>query len=113
MAHFAKIDSNNIVTQLIVAEKDFINSGSVGDEFLWIQYSYNNNFRKQKAEVGFTWDKTNEVFVKPKPHDSWTLDGNHDWQPPITYPADGKTYVWVESVYQGNNSLGWVESPGY
>ena len=46
MAHFAKIDSNNTVTEVIVAEQDFINSGAVGDSFLWIQTSYNKNFRK-------------------------------------------------------------------
>ena len=45
MSHFAKIDSNNIVTEVIVAEQDFINSGAVGDSFLWIQTSYNGNFR--------------------------------------------------------------------
>ena len=49
MAHFAKIDSNNIVTEVIVSEKDFINSGKVGDEFLWVQTSYNGNFRKKFA----------------------------------------------------------------
>jgi len=46
MSHFAKLDSNNIVTEVIVAEQDFINSGAVGDSFLWVQTSYNGNFRK-------------------------------------------------------------------
>ena len=47
MSHFAKINSNNIVTEVIVAEQDFINSGAVGDSFLWVQTSYNHNFRKK------------------------------------------------------------------
>jgi hypothetical protein len=98
MAHFAKIDSNNIVTEVIAAEQDFINSGAVGDSFLWIQTSYNNNFRKQFGGVGYTYDKTNDIFVAPKPFTSWTLDSNHDWQPPTAYPDDGKNYNWDEDT---------------
>ena len=98
MSHFAEINSNGIVERVIVAEQDFINSGLVGDSFNWIQTSYNNNFRKQFAGTGFTWDKTNEVFVTPKPYASWTLDGNHDWQPPTAMPDDGKKYIWNEGT---------------
>jgi len=98
MSHFAEINSNGIVQRVIVAEQDFINSGLVGDSFNWIQTSYNNNFRKQFAGTGFTWDKTNEVFVTPKPYASWTLDGNHDWQPPTAMPDDGKKYIWNEGT---------------
>ena len=102
MSHFAKIDSNNIVTEVIVAEKDFINSGAVGDEFLWVQTSYNNNFRKNHAVVGFTYDKVRDAFIPPKLWNSWTL--NEDtclWEPPVDYPAgfadDGKMYIWNET----------------
>jgi len=63
MTHFVKIDSTNTVTEGIVAEQDFINSGLVGDSFLSIQTSYNNNFRKQYAGVGYTYDKVNDVFI--------------------------------------------------
>jgi hypothetical protein len=98
MAHFAKIDSNNIVTEVISAEQDFINSGAVGDSFLWIQTSYNNNFRKQFGGVGYTYDKTNDIFVAPKPFTSWTLDSNYDWQPPTAYPDDDKYYSWDEDT---------------
>jgi hypothetical protein len=98
MSHFAKIDSNNIVTEVIVAEQDFINSGLVGDSFLWVQTSYNDNFRKQYAGVGFTYDKTNEVFIAPKPFASWTLDSSFDWQPPTAMPDDGAHYNWNEST---------------
>ena len=98
MSHFAKIDSNNIVIQVIVAEQNFINSGVVGDSFLWIQTSYNGNFRKQYAGIGFTYDKTNDVFISPKPFPSWTLDDSFDWQPPTAMPDDGKQYSWDEDT---------------
>jgi hypothetical protein len=98
MSHFAKIDSNNIVTQVIVAEQDFINSGAVGDSFLWVQTSYNANFRKQYAGVGCTYDKVNDVFISPKPYASWTLDSSFDWQPPTAMPDDGEDYVWNETT---------------
>jgi hypothetical protein len=102
MAHFAKLN-NNTVTEVIVAEKNFINSGLVGDEFLWVQTSYNSNFRKNFAGVGYTYDKANDVFIKPKPFASWTLDASFDWQPPVTYPTDGKVYEWNEA------STNWTE----
>ena len=98
MTHFVKIDSTNTVTEVIVAEQDFINSGKVGDSFLWIQTSYNNNFRKQYAGVGFTYDKANDVFISPKPYASWTLDASFDWQAPTAMPVDDKSYTWNEST---------------
>ena len=98
MSHFAKIDSNNIVTEVIVAEQDFINSGAVGDSFLWIQTSYNNNFRKQFAAVGYKYDKLNDVFIARQPYDSWILDDSFDWQPPKARPDDGKQYLWNEDI---------------
>ena len=97
MAHFAKLN-NNIVTEVIVAEQDFINSGKVGDSFLWVQTSYNNNFRKQHASVGYTYDKVNDVFISPQPYESWTLDASFDWQPPTAKPDDGKMYTWNEDT---------------
>ena len=104
MSHFAEIDENNIVTAVIVAEQDFIDSGAVGDSSLWIQTSYNHNIRKQYG-IGYTYDKVNEVFVAPKPHASWTLDDNHDWQPPTAMPDDGKAYKWNE------DTTSWDEQP--
>ena len=98
MSHFVKIDSNNVVTEGIVAEQDFINSGAVGDSFLWVQTSYNNNFRKQYAGIGFTYDKANDVFIAPKPYASWALDASFDWQPPTAMPVDDKNYTWNEST---------------
>ena len=98
MSHFVKIDSTNTVTEGIVAEQDFINSGLVGDSFLWIQTSYNNNFRKQYAGVGYTYDKANDVFISPKPYPSWALDASFDWQPPTAMPDDDKDYTWNEDT---------------
>ncbi len=98
MSHFAKLDKDNIVTKVIVAEQDFINSGLVGDSFLWIQTSYNNNFRKQFAGIGDTYDKVNDVFILPQPYESWSLDANFDWQPPTAKPDDGKMYTWNEDT---------------
>lgn len=99
MAHFAKIDNNNIVTKVIVAEKDFINSGLVGDEFLWIQTSYSGSFRKNFAGVGSTYDKTRDAFIPPKPYASWTLDETTcQWKPPSDMPDNGKTYDWDEDT---------------
>ena len=98
MAHFAKLN-NNIVTEVIVAEQDFINSGAVGDSFLWIQTSYNNNFRKNYAGVGDTYDKSKDAFIAPKPYPSWTLvEDTCQWTAPVAYPDDGKVYEWNEDT---------------
>ena len=103
MAHFSKID-NNIVTEVIVAEQDFINSGVVGDSFLWVQTSYNNNFRKNYAVIGGTYDKTRDAFIEPKPYPSWTLvEDTCQWTAPVARPDDDKVYEWNEET------TNWVE----
>ena len=115
MSHFAKIGENGIVLNVIVAEQDFINSGAVGDSFLWVQTSYNNNFRKQYAVTGGTYDKVNDIFIAPQPYDSWTLDASFDWQPPTPMPDDGKLHVWNEDTkewYVPDNSARVYEGPG-
>ena len=99
MSHFAEIDENGIVKRVIVAEKNFINTGYVGDEFNWIQTSYNGNFRKQFAGIGFTYDETRDAFYEPQPFSSWTL--NEDtchWDAPTAMPDDGKVYDWNEDT---------------
>ena len=96
MSHFAEIDKDGVVQRVIVGEQDFINSGSVGDSFNWVQTSYNNNFRKQFAGVGFTYDKSKDIFISPQPYLSWTLDDNDDWKAPTAMPDDGKRYYWDE-----------------
>jgi len=99
MSHFAKIDSNNIVENVIVAEQDFINSGAVGDSFLWVQTSYNNNFRKNYAGVGFTYDSDLDAFILPQPYPSWVLNEDTcQWESPVAYPDDDKMYDWDEET---------------
>jgi len=99
MSHFAEIDNDNIVQRVIVAEQDFINSGAVGDSFRWVQTSYNNNFRKNYAGKGYTYDKTRDAFIAPQPFPSWLLDEDTcRWDAPIPYPDDGKMYTWDEDT---------------
>ena len=106
MSHFAKLDSN-IVTEVIVSEKDFINSGRVGDEFLWVQTSYNNNFRKNYAGIGYTYDATRDAFIPPQPFPSWTLNEDTcQYEAPVAYPDDDKMYNWDEST------TNWIEITG-
>ena len=98
MSHFVKI-KNNIVTEVIVAEKNYINSGVVGDSFLWVQTSYNNNFRKNYAGVGDTYDAARDAFIKPKPYPSYVLNESTClWEAPIAYPSDGEVYDWNEAT---------------
>tara|TARA_B110000196_G_C20592523_1_gene407020 strand:+ start:188 stop:505 length:318 start_codon:yes stop_codon:yes gene_type:complete len=98
MSHFAKLN-NNTVTEVIVSEQDFINSGAVGDSFLWVQTSYNGNFRKNYAAVGYTYDKTKDAFIAPKPYPSWTLvEDTCQWEAPMSYPTDGQSYSWDEDT---------------
>jgi len=102
MAHFAKIE-NNIVTQVIVVGNEQALTEAEGQAFIantlklegtWKQTSYNNNTRKQYAGIGYTYDPVNDVFVAPQPYASWTLDSNHDWQPPTPKPEGD--YYWNE-----------------
>ena len=103
MSHFAEINNDGVVQRVKVAEQNFINSGAVGDSFNWVQTSYNNNFRKQFAGIGFTYDKAKDKFIAPKPFPSWSLDSNDDWQAPSAMPDDGKLYYWDE------DSKAWKE----
>jgi len=99
MSHFAKLDSNNIVTDIIVAEQDFINSGIVGDSFLWIQTSYNGNFKGKYASIGGQYDVGTNTFIPPQPYNSWVL--NEDtclWEAPVARPDDDKMYDWDEET---------------
>jgi len=102
MAHFAQIDENNIVTQVLVVPD---NAEDRGQDYLandlalggtWIQTSYNNRIRKNYAGIGFSYDPVNDWFVAPQPYPSWSLDENAQWQAPVAYPTDGVMYVWNE-----------------
>ena len=114
MSHFAHVDGNNIVTQVIVAEQDFINSGAVGDPAEWVQTSYNTYagqhknggtpLRKNYAGIGYSYDAGRDAFIPPKPFNSWTLNETTClWEAPTPYPTDGKIYNWNE------NTLSWDE----
>ena len=110
MSHFAKVESG-VVTQVIVAEQDVIDSGLFGTG--WVQTSYNTHggqhpegrpLRKNYAGIGFTYDEQRDAFIPPKPFASWLL--NEDtclWDAPVAYPTDGKVYGWSESSQQ------WIE----
>lgn len=94
MAHFAKVE-NGVVTNVIVAEQEFIDSGAVGDPTTWIQTSYNNNIRGNFAGIGYLYIESIDMFVPPKPFDSWTIDEQTgQWQAPIPRP-DGR-WIWNE-----------------
>ena len=105
MAHFAELDSNNVVTRVVVVGNDVETAdGPLGTNDMhvdgetwcvnffkggtWKQTSYNNNFRKQYARKGSTFDSAKNKFISPQPYNSWSLDGNDDWQAPVTHPTD-------------------------
>jgi hypothetical protein len=121
MAHFAELDDDNIVVGVTVVENSHVPSDKHADGETWCkdffnkqdttykQTSYNHNFRKQYAGIGYTYDAVRDEFVSSNPYASWTLDSSNDWQPPITKPDDGKEYGWDEEAYQADNSTGWIE----
>ncbi len=113
MAHFAKVE-NGIVTQVIVAEQTFIDSGALGDPASWIQTSYNTfggthrtggtPLRKNYAGVGYSYFSDIDAFVPPKPYASWVLDEEAGlWTPPIPRPENGDNLIWNEDLMK------WVE----
>ena len=117
MAHFAKLDENNIVTEVLVVSNDILlktdgtESEYKGKTFLnslfgiatWVQTSYNGNIRKQFAGIGYTYDLQKDKFILPQPYPSWELDSNDDWQAPVDYPDDGNNYFWDE------DTTSWIE----
>jgi hypothetical protein len=110
MAHFAQINEDNVVTQVIVVNnsellEDGVEIEAKGIAFCkslidgdWVQTSYNGSMRKQFAGVGYKYDQQADVFVTPRPYPSWSLDANHDWQPPVAMPTDGGSYGWNEET---------------
>ena len=108
MSHFAKIE-NGTVTQVIVAEEDFISTGALGDPASWVQTSYNTRggehlnggtpLRANYAGIGYTYDATNDVFYAPQPYPSWTISAPAwTWTAPTPYPDDGNVYRWDEET---------------
>jgi len=121
MAHYAQINSDNVVVNVLVMDNDmetndgeqacidWLQANVHADD--WVKTSYNNNIRKQYAGVGFTYDSSKDKFISPQPYASWALDSSDDWQGPIAMPDDASDdirYTWDEDAYQADNSAGWV-----
>ena len=117
MAHFAQLNAENLVTQVIVvanqdtADQDGVENEAIGIEFCtnllggkWVQTSYNANIRKNYAGVGYKYDAALDAFISPQPFESWTLnEETAQWEAPTPYPDDGKRYSWDEAT------TSWVE----
>ena len=115
MAHFAELESKTdptgftsdthlVVKRVVVVGNDCVPSDEHVDGETWCvnffgggtwkQTSYNNNFRKQYAGIGYVYNESKNKFLTPQPYASWTLDGSDDWQAPVTYPeGDQSAYV--------------------
>jgi hypothetical protein len=115
MSHFAQIDGNNIVTQVIVIEQDVVDTGLFGDPNSWIQTSYNTSggvhtqggtpLRKNYAGIGYTYDSGRDAFIPPKPFNSWVLNESSClYEAPTPMPTDDKRYSWNE------DTTSWVEN---
>jgi hypothetical protein len=123
MAHFAQLDENNKVINIIVVNNEELiddeNNESekkgiafcqtlFGSNTKWIQTSYNNNIRKSYAQIGGFYDKTLNIFIPLKPYESWKFDyENHVWQAPIATPEkiEGYTWLWFETNKE------WIKVP--
>ena len=130
MAHFAQLDENNVVIDVVVVgNEELLDEHGVeqeslgvafcqnlfGDDTNWKQTSYNKNFRKNYAGIGFTYDANRDAFIPEQPYPSWTLDEETcGWFPPIQRPqAEGSYYSWDEDAYQADTNdpktAGWVD----
>ena len=114
MAHYAELDSTNKVLKVhvlnneVITDSDGSEQEQVGVDFLtnhnggvgWYkQTSYNGNFRKNYAGIGYTYDSTRDAFIAPQPYNSWTLNEDTcQWESPVAYPDDGKMYDWDEAT---------------
>ena len=127
MAHYAKV-RDGIVLQVLVSEADFFKTFVDTEPGRWIQTSYNTRggvhyepnsitpssdqskaLRKNYAGIGFVYDSDKDAFYEPQPYASWKLNNTTCiWEPPIALPNDGNGYYWDESVYQSDNTKGWV-----
>jgi len=134
MAHFAQLNENNIVTQVIVVNNEDTSDSNgveveeigvafckqlIGADTNWKQTSYNNNFRVRYAGISYSYNEELDAFISPKPFESWVLnEETADWESPIG-PAPVRTeserearlyYHWDEKVHQADNTKGWVLS---
>lgn len=121
MAHFAQVDENNIVVNVIVVpdsnapDPPSDTSQALGREFIantlrlpgtWIQCSWGSKYRGTYPSPGFIYHPENDIFSGPKPFASWTWDSAEaTWVPPIPYPEDDNEYYWNEEDQQ------WIQKP--
>ena len=116
MAHFAEINEENIVTQIVVVHNNELLNGAEESEEKginfcesifghrnWVQTSYNSNIRYNFAGVGFTCEPDNNAFYPPQPFPSWSLNNDYKWEAPVSYPEDENIYSWNEENQE------WVE----
>lgn len=130
MAHYAFINEENIVTEVIVGKDEADNTDlpeGFADWEAWYgdfrgqtckRTSYNTfanahndggtAFRGNYAGIGYTYNTENDVFYPPKPYESWTLNNDWIWEAPVDYPNDNNIYTWDEELYQSDNTQGWV-----
>jgi len=113
MAHYAFLDENNIVTEVIVGRNEYEIVNDISD---WETYygnmrgqickrtSFNGNIRKQYAGVGYSYDPVADVFISPKPYPSWVLnEASCQWEAPVPCPGIPAEYEWDETT------LSWVK----
>lgn len=118
MANFAEIINNKVARIIVLSNADLLDANGIEQEEIgralcqslvndgqWVQTSFNNRFRKQYGDIGFTYDKAADVFIRPQPYPSWSLDDNYDWQAPTPKPDETNCYQWQE------DSLQWVPVP--
>ena len=120
MAHFAKLDENDIVTAVIVVNDEWLDDNGTeseakgiaalqawsGDPY-WAQTSYNGNMRQRYAGIGYTFDRARDAFIAPRPYPSWTLEETTtSWMAPVPRPDEG-FWAWDEE------SGSWVSVPGW
>ena len=113
MAHYAFLDDNNVVTEVIVGrnENEVVNNISDWEVYYGqqrnqrcVRTSYNGNIRKNYAGIGYRYDDTLDAFIPPQPYPSWVLDEDTcQWDAPVSYPDDGLEYVWDE------DTTSWVQ----
>jgi hypothetical protein len=118
MAHFVELDANNVVLRgIVVANADTASADGTEKEYIgqafcerllggtWKQTSYNGNFRKNYAGIGYTYDAGRDAFIPPQPFPSWVLDEDTClWNAPTPMPTDGKFYAWDEATQT------WIEA---
>jgi hypothetical protein len=108
MAHYAFLDENNIVTEVITGKDETeLIEGLTPEEWYGnfrgqtcVRTSYNHNIRKQYAGIGYTYNPDADVFVQPQPYPSWLLNSNHDWESPTARPEEDGFWLWNEETLE-------------